>query len=213
MGVLALVALLHLAPSLFDRCVMSAAEQDRVAYDPCRPIHYVVRPDGAPIGSEGLIEEAVAEVAAATGLTFVADGTTAEPPSTERDLYQPEVYGKRWVPVLLTWSGPEETPGLAGDVLGLGGSGYAHTPGHLFVYVGGQVWMDAADAAGTLALPGGRDHLRATIMHELAHVVGLDHVDDPTQLMSAGNGGALSFGSGDRAGLALLGRGPCVEAL
>lgn len=50
-------------------------------------------------------------------------------------------------------------------------------------------------------------------MHELAHVVGLDHVDDPTQLMYAENSGQLDFGAGDRAGLALLGTGECVPRL
>ena len=170
----------------------------------------MVRADAAPAGSEGLIAEAVAEVSAATGLTFVADGTTAEPPSAERDLFQPGTYGKRWVPVLLTWSGPAEVPELAGDVIGPGGSDYARTPGQPLVYVGGQMRLDAVDAAATLALPRGRDHIRATIAHELAHVVGLDHVDDPTQLMYAENSGVSAFGDGDRAGLAVLRAGPCV---
>ncbi|OUM41113.1 peptidase [Arthrobacter agilis] len=188
-------------------------DQEWVAYDPCRPVHYVVRPDNAPAGSEGLVQKAVAEVSAATGLQFVDDGTTTEAPTEDRDLYQPELYGKRWVPVLITWTGPTEIPGLEGDVAGLGGSDYAQTPGHPLVYVGGQVQLDAPDAAETLQYPDGRAYLKATIMHELGHVVGLDHVDDPHQLMYADNIGQISFGDGDRAGLALLGTGPCVPGL
>ncbi|MDN4612278.1 matrixin family metalloprotease [Arthrobacter burdickii] len=188
-------------------------DQEWVAYDPCRPVHYVVRPDNAPAGSEGLVQEAVAEVSAATGLQFVDDGTTMEAPTEDRDLYQPELYGKRWVPVLITWTDPTEIPGLEGDVAGLGGSDYAQTLGHPLVYVGGQVQLDAPDAAETLQYPDGRAYLKATIMHELGHVVGLDHVDDPHELMYADNIGQISFGDGDRAGLALLGTGPCVPGL
>lgn len=188
-------------------------DQEWIAYDPCRPVHYVVRPDNAPSGSEGLVQEAVAEVSAATGLQFVDDGTTTEAPSEERDLYQPELYGETWVPVLITWSSPAEIPGLAGDVAGLGGSDYAQSPGQPLVFVGGQVQLDAPDAVQTLLIPGGRAYLKALVMHELAHVVGLDHIDDPHELMFEENTGRISFGEGDRAGLALLGTGPCAPGL
>lgn len=188
-------------------------EQEWVAYDPCRPVHYVVRPDNAPAGSEGLVQEAVAEVSAATGLQFIDDGATTEAPSEERDLYQPELYGKTWVPVLITWTTPEEIPGLAGDIAGLGGSDYAQASGQPLVYVGGQVQLDASDAATALGYPDGRAYLKATIMHELAHVVGLDHVDDAGELMFSENVGRVSFGEGDLAGLALLGAGPCAPGL
>ena len=44
-------------------------------------------------------------------------------------------------------------------------------------------------------------------------LLGLDHVDDPTQLMHAENSGLTGFAAGDLAGLALLGSGPCVPEL
>ncbi|WP_307086574.1 peptidase [Arthrobacter agilis] len=188
-------------------------DQEWVAYDPCRPLHYVVRPDNAPSGSEGLVQAAVAEVSAATGLQFIDDGATTEAPSEDRDLYQPELYGESWVPVLITWTGPEEIPGLAGDIAGLGGSDYARAPRQPLVFEGGQVQLDAADAVDTLRFPDGRAYVQATIMHELAHVVGLDHVDDPDELMNTRNLGLTAFGEGDRAGLALLGTGPCAPGL
>ncbi|MHA7154765.1 peptidase [Arthrobacter sp. TMN-50] len=187
--------------------------QDFVAYDPCRPQHYVVRPDFAPAGTDGLIEEAVAEISAATGLSFVYRGTTTEAPSEERETYQPDRYGKRWAPILVTWTSPAEIPELEGETAGLGGSPFAHTPGKPFVYVAGQVQLDAPDLTGVIQYPGGRDYVRAIIVHELAHVVGLDHVDDPSQLVHAGNNGLTTLGDGDRAGLALLGAGPCVPQL
>lgn len=184
-----------------------------VAYDPCRPLHYVVRPDNAPPGTDRLIREAVAAVSAASGLQFVYDGTTDEGPSDTRATYQPERYGKKWAPILITWSTPEEAPELAGKVAGTGGSASVQIPGEPYVSVTGQVTLDAPGLAVTLARPDGPPLVRAIIMHELAHVLGLDHVDDPTQLMHEENTGQFDFAEGDRAGLALLGTGACVPGL
>jgi hypothetical protein len=187
--------------------------QEMVAYDPCRPVHWVVRPDNAPPGAQQLVEQALAEVSVATGLQFVHDGPTTEAPSGSRDNYQPERYGKRWAPLLITWSDPGETPGLAGRVVGLGGSSYAQSPGKPLVHVAGSVTLDAPDLTAVLERPNGRAQVRAVIMHELGHVVGLDHVDDPAQLMHAENSGLTGFAAGDLAGLARLGTGECVPQL
>ena len=193
------------------------ADQHLVAYDPCRPVHYVVRPDNAPAGGDLLIREAVAAASQASGLQFVYDGPTAEAPSDDRQAFQPDRYGKRWAPVLIAWSTPAETPGLAGDVAGLGGSGYAQAPGQPLVplvLAAGQVSLDAPDLAAISAgRPDGAAEVRAIIMHELGHVLGLNHVNDPAQLMFAENNGVMDFAAGDRAGLALLGSGPCVPQL
>ena len=187
--------------------------QPFVAYDPCRPVHYVVRPDLAPPGTEHLIREAVSAVSAASGLQFVYDGPTSEAPSNDRKAYQPERYGKKWAPVLIAWSTPEEAPELAGKIAGTGGSASIQIPGEPYVYVTGQVQLDAPGLTETLAFPDGPALVRAIVMHELGHVVGLGHVDDPTQLMYAENHGQMDFGAGDRAGLALLGTGKCVPGL
>lgn len=187
--------------------------QPFVAYDPCRPLHYVVWQDFALPGSEQLIHESVAAVSAATGLQFVYDGPTDEAPSDNRETYQPDRYGKKWAPILFAWSAPEETPELAGKIAGIGGSASIQVQGEPYVYVTGQVQLDAPGLAETLTYPDGPALVRAVIMHELAHVVGLDHVDDPNQLMHAENSGQLDFDAGDRAGLALLGTGECVPRL
>ena len=56
----------------------------------------------------------------------------------------------------------------------------------------------------------GRAQARAIVMHELAHLVGLTHVEAPTELMNASNdSGILDFGAGDREGLRQLGMGRC----
>lgn len=184
-----------------------------VAWSPCRPIHYVVRPDGGPANGAELIATAVARVSAATGLVFVDDGLTQEAPNVDRDAYEPELYGKRWAPVLVAWSTPEETPALAGDTVGIGGSAPVTRAG-LSVYVTGSVTLDGPGFAELLATPSGTTSAYGVITHELGHVVGLDHVEDPNQLMYPRASPAVTtFQPGDLAGLAALGTGSCAPQL
>lgn len=180
-----------------------------VGYDPCREITYVTRPDGAPAGGETLVAEAIAEIAAATGLVFTSAGTTTEVPAVDRAIIQPERYGSGWAPVLVAWSTQDELPDLAGDVAGIGGS--AAVPGA----DGEGEWLAAgrlvldADDLGRMIQAGEPAAARAVIVHELAHVVGLDHVDDPRELMYPMTSSRLDLGPGDRAGLALVGQVAC----
>ena len=125
-----------------------------------RPIHYVIRPDHAPPDSEALVHQAVSEVSAATGLRFAYGGLTEEAPSNAREAYQPDVYGKRWAPVLIAWSSPAESPRLAGDVAGLGGSATVKGTGTPYVHVSGQIELDGPDLAETLVEPSGRTGCR-----------------------------------------------------
>ena len=45
-----------------------------------------------------------------------------------------------------------------------------------------------------------------TILHELGHIMGLDHVSSKAELMEPSGGYVTDFGPGDLAGLELLGR-------
>lgn len=182
-----------------------------VAYDPCRPIHYVVRPDNAPVGGQQLIDDAVARVSRVTGLQFIYDGTTEESPVKDRALYQPDRYGKRWAPVLISWQTTTEDPDLAADVAGEAGSSRVAFPGEPAVYVSGAVALDAAQFGQILSTRGGAAVARAIVLHELGHLVGLAHVADPTQLMfPEASPGVVDFAAGDLTGLAQLGAGACV---
>ncbi|WP_432498643.1 hypothetical protein, partial [Kineococcus gypseus] len=162
------------------------AEGAPVAWDPCRPIHYVTRLDGAPAGAQELMAQAIARVSAATGLRFVDDGASTEGPSEQREAYQPGRYGDRWAPVLITYVSPAEVPDIAAAVIAQAGPVAITThrptwwervnsrPGvPVSVYVSGAVQVDAAQVADALSRPGGADVVRAVFQHELGHLLGL----------------------------------------
>jgi len=183
-----------------------------VAFDPCRPIHYVVNPAGAPSDGAALIRSAVARVHAATGLQFVDDGATTERPRADRAAYQPERYPGRWAPVLIAWSNDQEYAPLAGDVAGLGQSVAAESNGGRLAYVSGQVVLDDRQLSPT-HVPG-RAEVRAVVLHELGHVVGLDHTSDQRELMfSESQFNVTDYANGDLRGLALLGTQQCFPDL
>jgi len=194
-----------------------------VAYDSCLPIRYVTRSGAAPAAGERLLAEAVAMVAGATGLEFVHVGETDEGPSGDegRELYQ-DRYGEDLAPVLIVWADEAEAPELGShDDPGSETLGYASSDAVYAtddesdtaptVYATGEVVLDAPDLAWELDDPegAGPGYVRAVIAHELAHLVGLDHVDAPDELMHPTIDELRDFGPGDRAGLALLGQGGC----
>ena len=185
-----------------------------VAYDPCRPVHYVIRPDGAPPGGEELIREAVARIGEVTGLHFVYRGPTDEAPAQGRELFQPDRYGRRWAPVLIAWQTEEQNAALAGDVVGEAGSVPASLGDGPKVYLTGTVSLDAPRLAEILRGRDGRRIARSIVLHELGHLMGLAHVDDEAQLMFPEARREVSdFAAGDLTGLAALGTGVCVPEL
>ncbi|TQJ69537.1 matrixin [Arthrobacter sp. SLBN-100] len=184
-----------------------------VGYSPCRPLHYVVNDDLAPAGAQQLVSDAIITISAATGITFVYDGTTSEQPSPQRPPYQPDEYGERWAPLLIAWTTPEVAPQLKGKVIGTGGSthyGYDDGPK---TFVTGGLDLDAAQIADDLLDPDGHLYATAVILHELSHVMGLDHVADPTQLMYPEIGTPEGLSAGDLNGLYELSKAQCRKDL
>ncbi|HET6953742.1 MAG TPA: hypothetical protein VFI47_25430 [Acidimicrobiales bacterium] len=183
-----------------------------VAFDPCRPIHVVHNVHGAPGEAETLLAEALDDVGRATGLQFDLEGETDEPPDLARGAFQPDRYGDRWAPVLVAWSDAAEVADLAGGTAGVGGSTWVEVD-TARVYVTGVVVLDAPDMRDVVNAQG-RDGVTAVIRHELAHVVGLDHVDDDEELMHpVARPDVVTFGPGDLTGLAELGRGQCFPEI
>ncbi len=187
------------------------ADGTPVGYDPCRPVEYVVRPDNAPDVGPQLLAEAVDVVSAASGIQLVPVGATDEAPSVDRPLIQ-ERYGPGWAPVLVAWSDEEEVPELAGQVAGVGGS--AAVPGadgEGSWLAAGRLVLDAPDITRMLERPDGYERARAIVVHELAHVLGLDHVSDRDELMHPVTSSRTDLGPGDLEGLALVGQVACEE--
>ena len=184
-----------------------------VGFSPCRPLHYVVNDDLAPQGAAGLVHGAIKTISRATGIRFVNDGATDELPSAQRDPYQPEAYGERWAPLLISWTTPEAAPKLKGQIIGTGGSTHYSYGDGPKSFVTGSLELDAPQIGVELNGPDGAGYATAVILHELAHVMGLEHVDDPLQLMYPEIGTPDGLAAGDLNGLQVLGTVPCRKDL
>jgi hypothetical protein len=185
-----------------------------VRWDPCRPVHYVVRPDGAPPGGAQAIAQAVAQIERITGLRFTEDGATTEPPTMNRPAQNRERYGDRWAPVLVAWTDPAEYSHMAGYA-GLAGPDAVSgaSPGHRR-YVSGVVYLNRQHLSEVATWADGRQRINAVVLHEFGHLIGLDHVDDPGELMyrtPTAQPHPGGFEVGDRRGLAALSGGPCFR--
>ena len=184
-----------------------------VGYSPCRPLHYVVNDALAPAGAQQLVADAITAISAATGIAFIDDGTTTEQPSPQRPPYQPDAYGERWAPLLIAWTTPEVAPQLKGKVIGTGGSTHYSYGDGPKTFVTGGLDLDAPQIADELLNPDGHLYATAVILHELSHVMGLDHVADPTQLMYPEIGTPEGLSAGDLNGLFELSKAQCRKDL
>jgi hypothetical protein len=176
---------------------------DPVGWDPCERIRYRVNPAGEPTGGRDLIDRAITRVSAATGLAFDDEGETDERPFPGGV----KLFG-RPDPVVIGWATPAEYPELAAQVAGIGGAVAERGSNGRLRYVSGGVVLDIEAFTPTAVAQQPRV-LEAIVLHELAHVVGLAHVSEPMELMFTDNTGQVSFGPGDREGLARLGSLPC----
>jgi hypothetical protein len=184
-----------------------------VTFSPCRPIHYVVRPDHAAPGGDAMIVSAFKRLSAATGLTVINDGPTDEPATLDRDPYQPDRYGNRWAPVLVAWATEQEVPDFGTDIVGRAGPIQFTLGDATTGYVSGVVLLDPK-AITEIKAADGKAAARAIILHELGHLVGLDHTTRDDQLMYPNNlSEETDYAAGDLAGLARLGAGPCQPTL
>ena len=183
-----------------------------VTFDPCRPVRWAVRRDGEGPGGDALLDEAVAEVAAATGLVFERLPDTDEAPTEDRALVQPDRYGPGIAPVLVAWTDEQAWPAVRGLVAGIAGGQWLDGGGvDSRRYVTGHLLLDAEQLAETLAGRDGRARVRAVLLHELSHVVGLGHVDDPDALLAPLHSDQPGFGPGDLRGLRAVGDGECFD--
>lgn len=179
---------------------------DPLRWDACAPVPFVVNTDGAPDGAVEDLRAALELLADASGLELILAGTTDERPMRERPLVERAGTTWRWRPVLVAWAGPDEgdlplTPLDRGIALPV-----AVRDGDLEAFVTGQVVINVRRTDLRAGFDDRSDSLGALLVHEVAHVLGLDHVDDPGELMWVDPGsGPVVLGPGDRAGLRTVG--------
>lgn len=187
------------------------AQGGKVLHDPCIPIRWTISTHRMPIGADEIVREAVAEVAARTGLVWEGGTYTGTPASFERD---PLVNNGtwQWAPVEIGWSTAAESPDLSGNTAGVGGPMVSNGSYGKAEYLrSGTVLLDLDQFPQDLSTASDRAIAKAMVMHELGHVVGLDHVSDASELMFPAATSTLDWGPGDLAGLAAAGSGVCEQ--
>jgi hypothetical protein len=175
-------------------------------WDACAPVEFVLNQDVAPDHAEDDLRAALAMLADASGLDLVLSGTTAERPDLGRPLVEPSGEGWRWRPVLVAWASPGTTD-IPMDDLDRGVAlPVAVRDGQREAFVTGQVLINASRTDLVAGFGDRSVSVGATLVHEIGHILGLDHVDDLRQMMSAEPGrGPVTFGPGDLAGLRAIG--------
>ncbi|MGP7959599.1 matrixin family metalloprotease [Sanguibacter sp. A247] len=187
-----------------------ATLSDAATWSPCRAIRIVIDPTDAPVGFEAWLGQVLAEASSLSGLSILLEGTTDERVSFDREPYQPGRYGDRWAPAIIGWASDAEIPELAGNVAGLGGAQQL-TRGNQTGYVTGGVALDVE----LLRIPRqqGEPAYVGVLRHEVGHLLGLGHVDEPDALMYGSVSSVSTWGPGEIEGLAALGAGRCTPHL
>lgn len=173
-----------------------------IGWNHCDPIRFVVNPQGAPKDWETVVGQAVEMVSEASDFSFHYAGT-----SEERDFTPRPMSVEAAPPVLIAWADSSEVPDLEGLTAGIGGATPVRVRGRV-QYVTGTVVLDTA-TYDRLSQQGDRRSASLILAHELGHVLGLDHVPDPDELMNAEYIGQDGFGPGDREGFKRLSSLPC----
>jgi len=194
------------ASALYRFLLLQPDRATPIRWNPCRPVHYRIALNRlAPAGEIAQVRAVFDTVGAALGgVTFVYDGPTAVVPDTVDDAARADT--DIVVAFALPGVGATRSTLLSGWEAGRGGFAAAGTAGADGVLVEhpthGSVVVDA-DKWDLMT----RHDRTILYLHEIGHVVGLDHPADGHQIMSSGAYDLpLRYQPGDLTGLAQLGR-------
>jgi hypothetical protein len=193
------------------------SDGSKTRWNPCKAIHYRINLKYAPKGAQADVTAAIRTLAKATGMTFTYDGATTVIPQRNYGQDATPWSGKKVAPLVVAWARPPGAGAGASDLLtgsaslaGMGGwrsgkwtDGKGAHPWQ--IYTGYALFSTRFNSlpGGFRAGAPGRGEL---ILHELGHAVGLEHVSDGTQIMYPMLGNYGTYGAGDLAGLAKVGR-------
>lgn len=177
-----------------------------VTYSSCSLIRVAVYPAGGPPNAEQLVREAVEIMRDATGLDIVVTGSFGGHAPNWNFEAAPVVPD---TPISVSWQDQDAIAELSDHTAGLGGSPVIASPYGGRRRVAGTIAL-SRDYYTTLTERHDDDEALAVLLHEFGHVLGLAHVDSPGELMYEENTDLNTLGPGDREGLRLLGKGPCV---
>lgn len=176
-----------------------------VRWNPCEAIHWRSNTARGPVGGLTVLKTEVAHMAAVTGTTWVYDGASTTTPATS---YLPTTPSNANKPVLIGWTDGTASDLLRGkpaQVLGMTRTVWFGVDTGTQKIAATRGAVIALDRTDRLPLRGTMSW-SATVLHELGHVMGLDHPADPHQLMAATLPAVTDLQSGDRTGLLRLGR-------
>lgn len=164
-------------------------------WNPCVPIHYLVNMGGYSESFRPVIVEAVERLEAATGLLLIPVGDTAFMPTDANRGQLSSVGGE----LVIAMGDSSQSDLVPGSIVGRAFISYFTSIVRAFVVI------DLGDVGSNP--PWNSVGVGPVLLHELGHAVGLDHVQDASQLMNAvaSSGGPKTYGAGDLTGLWQLG--------
>lgn len=174
-------------PSTGPYTLMYTVTGGYARWNPCAILRYAINADRASTAQLALLDDVVHEAEAATGIDFVFVGYTSAgldgtpPPGAD---------------VVLAFTDQTASPQL-GSAVGLGGGS--------FVNLGGGTGRVIRGFAIFVADYGTSTYQRELMLHEIAHTLGLGHVNDPSEVMNPYVVNVPHYAGGDSQGLWMVG--------
>ncbi|MGO4255698.1 matrixin family metalloprotease [Marmoricola sp. RAF53] len=167
-------------------------------WDPCRPITYRINARGGYRGSTADLRFAFRTIGRATGIVLVYQGRT------NRVAFQSGRDPR--ADITVSWASPSQVRRLRGPVAGLASTAIVRHDG-VVENVRGQIALDRTQEVRPGYATSGPPTWGQAFLHEIGHVMGLDHVNGRRQVMNP----AITrwnhvLGMGDLLRLRLVGR-------
>lgn len=181
-------------------------------WNPCLTQDYAINRGEFSLGDDYLLEEAFTETFELSGLRFSYIGDTEDIHTKQSGEYETP---NGTAAVIVEYLDEQEYRVAANEV-GLASSiafagpvarGIVGETGYL---VSGQIVINAQEISDLLEA--GREEIVANAyLHEIGHLIGLGHVENPEALMYGGNSYFSNLTEGDRLGFEWAGDGPCAD--